>query len=167
MYPAREAPLAVVLRRGPSAWARLSLWHTDTDTFEQGQWFRGRIYAHRCDISADGSLFAYFARKERARAEIVADSWMALSRPPWFTALALWAIDGTYCAGALFPSPRTLFVSGIHEPPDMGALPSWLRLTKTAAYIDSTLNWAERTVYFNRLLRDGWRPVPDERAPLP
>src|SRR5919198_5909820 len=67
VYLAREAPVGVVLRRGPSAWVRLSVWHTDTDAFEHGQWFKGRVYERRCDVSADGSLFVYFARKTKAR----------------------------------------------------------------------------------------------------
>ena len=62
VYLASEAPIGVVLRRGPSAWTRLSVWHTDTDTFEHGQWFRGRVYERRSDVSPDGALFAYFAR---------------------------------------------------------------------------------------------------------
>ena len=61
VYLAREAPIGVVLRRGPSAWARLSVWHTNTDSFEHGQWFKGRVYERRSDVSADGSLFVYFA----------------------------------------------------------------------------------------------------------
>jgi hypothetical protein len=57
VYLARDAPAGLVLRRGPSAWTRLSLWHTDSDTFLHGQWFRGRIYERRSDLSADGSLW--------------------------------------------------------------------------------------------------------------
>ena len=163
VFLARDAPLAAVLRRGPSAWARLSLWHTDSDTFEHGQWFRGRIYERRCDISPDGRLFAYFARKSVTGRP---DSWIAVSRTPWFTALALWFIGGTYCAGALFPDRRRLFLGGLDIPPDEGALPRWLTVTKDAPYIDRTNNWTERTVYFNRLLRDGWRPLPDVAAPV-
>lgn len=32
---AREAPRAVSLRRGPTDWVQLSLWHTDTDQMER------------------------------------------------------------------------------------------------------------------------------------
>src|SRR5687767_8832105 len=95
---AREVPVGVVLRRGPSAWARLSVWRTDADTFEHGQWFRARVYERRCDLSPDGALFAYFARKSglpTPEAPDRQDSWLAVSRPPWFTALALWWVGGT------------------------------------------------------------------------
>jgi len=37
VYLAQDAPIGLVLRRGPAAWARLSLWHTDTDIFKHGQ----------------------------------------------------------------------------------------------------------------------------------
>jgi hypothetical protein len=105
--------------------------------------------------------FAYFARKESAQtfADIAADSWIAVSRPPWFTALALWTIGGTYCAGAHFVDRRTLFVAGITQAPDRGSMPRWFALSKNAAYIDRTNDWTDRTVYFNRLMRDGWTPI--------
>lgn len=41
---ARDASLAVVVRRGPASWAQLTLWNTDSDDFTPGAWFRGRIY---------------------------------------------------------------------------------------------------------------------------
>jgi hypothetical protein len=169
VYPARDAPLAAVLRRGPSAWTRLSLWHTDTDEIEHGQWFAARVYERRCGLSPDGRLFAYFARKDSATtvADVGAESWIAVSRPPWFTALALWAIGSTWCAGAYFDDARTLFAAHIESPPDKGELPAWLALTKTPHFQDRTTDWTDRTVFFSRLLRDGWTPVPEASAANP
>jgi hypothetical protein len=60
---ARDAPIVVVLRRGPSRVVEVVKWQTDTDQFEHGQWFHGRIYAERCGLSPNGSLFVYFAMK--------------------------------------------------------------------------------------------------------
>ena len=40
---AREAPVGVIFRRGPSRRVELIQWHTDTDRFEREQWFKGRI----------------------------------------------------------------------------------------------------------------------------
>src|SRR5688500_7843573 len=60
---ARSAPVAALLRRGPSRWVQMLRWHAGTDTVEPGQWFRGRIYERRCDLSPDGRLFLYFASK--------------------------------------------------------------------------------------------------------
>src|SRR5262249_19012405 len=131
VYLARTAPLAVVLRRGPSAWTQLSLWHTDTDTFQHGQWFRGRVYEQRCALSPDGALFVAFARKGpvRPRPAAAADSWVAGSRPPYFTALALWFGGSTYPPGGYFTATGELFVGGTAAP-DQGKLPAWLALTR-------------------------------------
>jgi hypothetical protein len=169
VYKASAAPLAVVLRRGPSDWVRLSTWHMLDDRIEHGQWMAGRVYERRCDLSPDGRLFACFVRKESARTyeDVGADSWIAVSRPPWFTALALWAIGGTYCAGALFLDDASLFLGGLGDGPDRGQLPDWLRVATSAPFIDHTNDWTDRTVHFNRLLRGGWAPIPDTSAATP
>ena len=60
---ARDAHVAVVIRRGPSSWSQLTLWDTDRDLFTEGSWFRGRIFAEKCDLSPDGELFVYAAYK--------------------------------------------------------------------------------------------------------
>lgn len=161
VYLARRAPLGVVLRRGPSRWSQLSVWHTDTDTFEHGQWMRGRIYQRRSDLSPDGSLFVYFVRKDGARSPDLkqVDSWVAISRPPWFTTLALWAVGGTYHLGGYFAGTRSVYVGGWTDRPDQGGLPAWLSLTSDLPHLDRSMNWTERTVYFSRLWRDGWEPV--------
>ncbi len=155
VFLAVDNPLGLVLRRGPSAWVRLSLWHTDRDEFVHGQWFAGRVYERRSDISPDGSLFVYFAR--RSSNPSGQDTWLAISRPPWFTALCLWFVGGTYFTGGHFASERSVWLGGIDSEPDQGNLPEWLRRSTHPAVVDRSVNWTERTVYFNRLRRGGWR----------
>jgi hypothetical protein len=167
VYLARDVPRAVVLRRGPSDWARLSVWHTATDAFKHGQWIRGRVYERRSDLSPDGSLFAGFIRQSGGppRHPAAADTWIAVSRPPYFTAEALWFIGGTYYTGAFFPQSNRLWLGFMEErPPDVGAKPDGLTLAapRDIHYIDGTGEWTERTVHFNRLLRDGWQLVDKE-----
>src|ERR1700761_7760354 len=90
---ARAAPVAVLLRRGPTKWVQMLKWHTDHDRFEAGQWFRGHVFSPRCDLSPDGSLFVYFASKFNNRTLFDHEytyAWTAVSRPPYYTALALW-----------------------------------------------------------------------------
>jgi hypothetical protein len=157
VYLARDAPLGVVLRRGPSDWVRLSLWHMDSDTFEHGQWMRARVYERRCDLSADGSLFAAFVRGSAGPRQGNADSWVAISRPPWFTALAVWFVGGTYYTGGLFRDGYTLSVGWDIATPDQGQLPKKLKTTaELPPYIDHTGDWPDRTIWLNRLIRDGW-----------
>jgi hypothetical protein len=157
LYLAQEAPIGVVLRRGPSDWARLSLWYTDSDTFEHGQWIHARVYERRCDLSADGALFAAFVRDSAGPNQAHTDTWVTVSRPPWFTALALWFIGGTYYTGGLFVDGRTLWLGFDPEKPDQGQLPSWLKTTTALPpYVDRTNDWTDRTIWINRLLRGGW-----------
>src|SRR6266487_4194859 len=114
---AREAPKAVVLRRGPSKWVQLILWHTDTDTFDFGQWFHGKIYGPRSDLSPDGSKFIYFAQKITGRTLQDSEytySWTAISKPPYLTALALWPKGDCWHGGGLFLNHRTVWLN--HKP---------------------------------------------------
>ncbi len=160
VFLARTAPIGVVLRRGPSTWTRLSLWNTDTDVFEHGQWIRGRVFERRSDISSDGALLIAFIRdtSARRRPHQRADTWIAISRPPYFTALALWWVGGTYCTGGFFPSTHSVWPAWGNDP-DQGQLPPWLTIAKTIAHVDRTNNWTDRTVYHNRRIRDGWQLV--------
>jgi hypothetical protein len=163
VYLAQAAPLAVVLRRGPSRWARLSLWHTDSDTFEHGQWIHARVYERRSDVSADGKLFIAFIGTSAASRRIQqADSWIAISRPPYFTALALWWIGSTWCTGGLFPAPGQVWVPSQTDA-DQGGVPKSLRRVDVPPHWDRTNNWTDRTVFHNRLLRDGWQRIEDAR----
>lgn len=88
---AREAPVAVIFRRGPSHWVQVIRWQTDTDAFEPGQWFHGRIYEDFSDLSPDGSKLVYFAAKPNlSRMGEEPRFWIGISRPPYLTALAIW-----------------------------------------------------------------------------
>jgi hypothetical protein len=112
VFLALEAPIGVILRRGPSEWAQLIRWNRMTDTFEPGQWFHGRVYERRCDVSPDGRLFIYFASKQTVRQDNdnVGGAWTAISRPPYFTALALWRNLGTWYGGGVFKTNRDVLL---------------------------------------------------------
>jgi hypothetical protein len=76
---ATEAPVAVVIRRGPSQWSQLILWNTDTDEFTPGQWIKDNVdYA---SLSPDGRYLAAGVMKD--------EQYMIVSRPPFFSALAI------------------------------------------------------------------------------
>src|SRR6267378_2894539 len=108
---ARKADKAVIIRRGPTRWVHLSLWHTDTDRIEHGQWFHGRIYERRCDLSPDGLLFIYFAQKINGRIDpAYTYAWTAVSKPPYFTALALWPKGDCWNGGGLFEKQKTVWL---------------------------------------------------------
>ncbi len=106
---AREADTAVLFRRGPSKWVQIIRWDTAHDTFDFGQWFHGRIYERRSDLSPDGTKMIYFAQKINRRT--MADweytyAWTAISKPPYLTALALWPKGDCWHGGGLFVTDR-------------------------------------------------------------
>jgi hypothetical protein len=107
---ATEVPIAVILRRGPSRWVEIIKWHTKDDQFEHGQWFHGRIYGERCGLSPDGKLFVYFAMKHGVvnNAEGYKQTFTAVSKPPYLTALAMWPEGSTWGGGGRFIDNNTL-----------------------------------------------------------
>ena len=62
---AREAPKAVIFRKGPANRVCTIGWDLEHDTFTTGQWLKGRIYEYRSDLSPDGELLVYFAADYR------------------------------------------------------------------------------------------------------
>ena len=64
---ARDCAAALVLRRGPGRWVAAIGWDRDSAGISLGQWFHGRIYEHRCDLSPDGRHFISFAEKGGTR----------------------------------------------------------------------------------------------------
>ena len=153
---AREAPVGIVFRRGPSKWVEIIHWDTATDTFTPGQWFHGRIYERRCDLSPDGGLMIYFAQKinPRTAESDYTYAWTAISRPPYLTALALWPKGDCWAGGGLFLSGCEVWLNhreGAGEPhPDHR--PQGLTVT-----LDGGGYGEDEPILLRRLERDGWR----------
>ncbi len=145
---ARDTPVVVVLRRGPSKYVRLILWHTDTDTFEPGQWLKGTIDEHKAALSPNGKLLSYFAADYRSRPSPTPDdafntelrsqtelgaswNWVAVSRPPYLTALALWFEHSTHSGYTVFPDNQTLLLGPRSHSTPAKPPPNWLRVGET------------------------------------
>jgi hypothetical protein len=102
---ARDAPVGVVFRRTRTKLVQIVLWNRETDQFEAGHWFKGRIFADRSDISPDGQHLIYFAMGGVAWAiAATGGTWTAISLVPSLTASALWGQGGTRGGGGLFTS---------------------------------------------------------------
>jgi hypothetical protein len=99
---AEKKRVGVIFRRGPTKQVRLIKWNLAKDTFELGQWFKGRIYEDLCDLSPEGELLVTYATKASI------GYWTAVSRPPYLTALALWPIGGGSIGGGLLRSEKEL-----------------------------------------------------------
>jgi hypothetical protein len=158
---ARDAPAAVVIRRGPSRHVAVVGWDRRTDRFTLGQWLYGRIYERRCDLSPDGRHLICFAMNGRWQSK-VKGSWTAVSRAPYLKALTLLAKGDCWHGGGLFVSSKEYWVNDgyghqlLHDD---------ARLRRSTKY-----PWHESYggecpgVYYLRLQRDGWtmkRTAPD------
>lgn len=151
---ARESPQAVVFRRGPSKQVLLISWNTSNDTFKPGQWFKGRIYERRCDLSPDGGLLLYFAAKYRGTY-----SWTAVSKPPYLTGLAMWPKGDCWGGGGHFITQHRIALN--HRNSEMSlaegfSLPKSVRIEQ----FGERPGWGEDDpIWSDRLTRDGWRLV--------
>jgi hypothetical protein len=149
---AQKSPLAAVFRRGPSKQVALLRWNTDTHEFEFGQWFKGRIYERRCDLSPSGEKLIYFAAKYREPLR----TWTAISRPPYFTALALWPKGDAWGGGGLFENERTIL---LNHRADERQLADGFRLPKgltVKPFGNHPGRGEDDPIWSSRLARDGW-----------
>jgi hypothetical protein len=155
---ARARRVGVVFRRGPSKQVRLIRWSLSNDRFQPGQWLKAHVYVERCDLSPDGELLCYFAGNYRAPYA----TWTAISRPPYFTALALWAKGDAWGGGGLFDSRMRLRLNHRPEPyhhRDEIALAEGFRLPKR--FVVEPLGehaglGEDNSIRGMRLRRDGW-----------
>jgi hypothetical protein len=103
---ASAADIAVVLRRGPTAWTHVIKWDLARDRLDHGAWIKGRLYGEKCDLSPDGSLFLYFVHDGKRFATSHTHAWTGVSRLPWVAALGLWPWGTTYGGGGRFTAER-------------------------------------------------------------
>lgn len=150
---ARDAPRAVVIRRGPTRHTAVIGWDRRTDRFELGQWLYGRIYERRCDLSPDGRHLICFAMNGRWTSA-VKGSWTAISRAPWLKAEALYAKGDCWHGGGLFLDNRRFWLNDGYGHEAQLEAPHLQRV--------NDYPWHEAyggecpSVYFIRLQRDGW-----------
>jgi hypothetical protein len=155
---AREAPVGVIIRRGPSKWTQLIHWDTKEDIFTPGQWFHGRIYEKRCGLSPDGKLFIYFAHKGNnwRRNPDYTSAWTAISKPPYFTALALWPKGDTWEGGGLFLKARHVWLNHFYgQEPHPDHKPHRLKVVPNV----HAPNVGEHKIYFKSLELNGWQLI--------
>jgi hypothetical protein len=149
---ARDAPVGVVFRRGPADAVCTLLWDRTNDSFQLGQWLRGRIYERRTDISPDGRHLIYFARGGQRHAE-TRGSWTAISRTPWLRAVTLFGKGNCWQGGGLFTSDSSYWLNGCDHflVRDSEKLERDREFRPCAVY-----NGECPGIYYPRLQRDGW-----------
>jgi hypothetical protein len=157
---ARDAPIGLVIRRGPSKQVCTVLWNRKEDAFERGQWLKGRIYERRCDLTVDGRYFIYFAMNGRWESE-VKGSWTAISKAPYLKAIALFPKGDCWHGGGLFTGKHFYWLNDGCGHEELATTKEFVR--------DETFRPVEYYggecpgVYYPRLLRDGWELVRSEK----
>lgn len=150
---ARKSPMAVVFRRGPSKSVAVISWDTDRDEFHLGQWLKGRIYEHRCDLSPSGQKLIYFVGSYRNPMR----TWTAVSRPPFLTALLLWPKGDAWGGGGLFDDERTILLNhgrSQHKPAEGFHIPRTITVSELGNYAG---RGEDDPIWSMRLDRDGWK----------
>jgi hypothetical protein len=150
-----EAPLAVVIRRGPAKRVGVFGWNRATGAITPGQWLVGRIYERRCDLSPDGRHLIYFAMNGKWQDSVSKGSWTAISRAPWLKAVAFYPWGDCWVGGGLFLDNRRYWLNGGGGPGPTG----WEapEIKRVADYWPEGYGNSECLgVYFPRLMRDGW-----------
>lgn len=151
---ARDAPTALVIRRGPAKEVCTFSWDRKNDLVTLAQWMRGRIYERRCDLSPDGRHWIYFAMNGRWSSESKG-SWTAVACAPWLKAKVFLPKGDCWQGGGLFLDNENYWVNGAgcHLRSESKAR----GLSEDRSYVPSAWYGGEcLTVYFNRLQRDGW-----------
>jgi hypothetical protein len=162
--PATRAPFVAVIARGPSRWSRLGRWDVEGDAYERGAWMVGTVYPQRCDLSPDGRWLAYFTLKPSSRWE-AGSTYVAISRLPWFTALAAWGTDGTWTRGLRFVENRDRWSVSVPDKGDASPVRSRFGLEVRRAEtfsIERDRGWAETEDTPPRSGDDHWD---ERRAP--
>lgn len=167
-YPARlhvvlanSSPDAVVFRRGPSKEVCTLHWDRKNDTFEVGQWLKGRIYERRSDLSPNGKHLIYFAMNGKWDSETFG-SWTAISQAPWLKAIELYGKGDCWDGGGLFITNNTFWLNDRYFDPAK-TLQESSAVQRDDKYQPEGEFGAEDTgVYYRRLLRDGWNLIRQE-----
>lgn len=111
LFFATENDAALIVRQGPTEQFRMIRWNRDTDTFEDGQWVKKKVYIDRCDLSPDGRHFIYFMLDGRWGSP-GEGCYTAISRPPYWTAISLFPEGSTWGGGGVFLDNRHYYATG-------------------------------------------------------
>jgi len=144
---ARKQPLAVVLRRGPANQVATLMWDRRRDTFQLGQWLKGKIDGPLSDLSPRGGHLLCAVRKGMK-------TWTTISRAPYLTAVAFYPHDHDYSGGGgVWTGPYEYWVNTLQ------AAPSHDTREVHRSPVSNPLDGD--SIYVHRLLRDGWERIDD------
>lgn len=160
---ARKNATALVIRRGPSKQVGTFLWDRKTNKVSPGQWLKGRIYERRSDISPDGKYFIYFAMNGKWKSKSKG-SWTAISKTPYLKAIAFFPKGDGWNGGGLWTGMQSYWLNAGfgHEV----ALDTDQVRRDTQYKFDPQYGNECLSVYYPRLIRDGWKHIERRKVKL-
>lgn len=105
---APNAPVAAILRQGPAKYMRLIYWDRRDNSFVDGQWIKNKVHPASCCLSPDGRHLCYGVT-DYGRGSEHKHYW-AISRMPYFTAVALYPEDHPYEMGEAYFTDNQSYV---------------------------------------------------------
>src|SRR3954453_20808828 len=145
---AKNAPTVVILQRKRAKLFHVILVDADKRRIEQGSWFRGKLYALRCDVSFDGKHMVYLAMGSQG------NTWNGVCRLPWLATQTEAENLGAWFGGGYFADKKVLRTNGWGRPDFNPA-------TRTGAPFTlepygSRYGGEDLGVVYERLARDGF-----------
>ncbi len=80
---AKEAPIAVIIRRKPSKVFHIIVWNLLDDSMIHGSWFQGKLFPLSSEVSWDGKYLAYNASGQGT-------NWTGICQPPFLKTVVEW-----------------------------------------------------------------------------
>jgi hypothetical protein len=145
---APKARKAVVLRRGPAKFVCTVGWDLSNDSFQVGQWVKGRIHGYCCDLSPGGGYFVYYV-VGASRGEY--ETWTSISLAPYLKAVGRYAVSSGLPGGGFFLAENRCWFQNawrVHQ--------ECADVTEESNEPEDEFNHDWRKIYFRRLHRDGW-----------
>ena len=162
---ARDAPLGLVIRRGPTKQVCTLLWDRRTDEFTlgavaQGAALRGAVRP----VARRPALYLLRLRRQQGaeRDRGVVDGGLA---SPYLKALSLYGVGHTWWAAACSPGPAA--TGQRRRPTTSASRPRSGGMTRSSPYegfCSGDGGWTFN-LYDYRLVRDGWRCAAADRMP--
>lgn len=148
LLPARDAPCVIVVRRKPSSCFHIVRWNTRTDQLEHGSWFKGKLYAKRCDVSFDGRWMVYLAMGASG------ETWNGICHPPFLRTVAEGENMGSWFGGGFWRDRKTLVLN--QWQPEKGSVPFRFETLK------AEFGGEDLSVLYSKWQRDGWQRRGDD-----
>ena len=129
-----------------------------------GSRFFGKFYPNRCDLSADGRFFLYFAQgKNQKQYDKKLYCWTGICRPPDVHALLLLSHNDTWGGGGRFVDDRKLIYVAPGSDPDFDisrrfTLENYdITFDRVHHYNDWTSGKGWKETFFNKFgIGEGW-----------